>query len=55
MTDTSAARTVKLRTVALPAEHGGWGFLFEPIVLGLLLAPTGARCLGALGDLLSSG
>jgi hypothetical protein len=31
---------VRLRPVALPAEHGGWGFLLEPIVLGLALAPS---------------
>jgi hypothetical protein len=31
---------VRLKTIALPAEHGGWGFLLEPIVLGLLLAPS---------------
>jgi hypothetical protein len=24
----------------LPTEHGGWGFISEPILLGLLLAPT---------------
>jgi hypothetical protein len=31
------ARTVALRPLALPAEHGGWGFLLEPIALGLLV------------------
>jgi hypothetical protein len=31
---------VRVKTIALPAEHGGWGLLFEPIVLGLLLAPS---------------
>jgi hypothetical protein len=31
---------VRIKTIALPVEHGGWGFLFEPIVLGLLLAPS---------------
>jgi hypothetical protein len=30
------------RTVALPVEHGGWGFLLEPVLLGLLVAPSGA-------------
>lgn len=30
----------RLRSVALPAEHGGWGFLLEPILLGLLAAPS---------------
>lgn len=27
-----------VRSVALPAQHGGWGFLTEPILLGLLTA-----------------
>jgi len=36
-----------VRTIVLPAEHGAWGFLFEPIVLGLAVAPTIAgACLG---------
>lgn len=35
-----AKNGVRLKTIALPAEHGGWGLLFEPIVLGLLLAPS---------------
>ena len=26
----------------MPVEHGGWGFLVEPLVLGLVLAPSGA-------------
>jgi hypothetical protein len=30
------------RAVAVPAEHGGWGFLVEPVVLGLVLAPSAA-------------
>jgi hypothetical protein len=29
-----------LRSVAFPTEHGGWGFTLEPILLGLLVAPT---------------
>lgn len=33
---------VSLRAVALPAEHGGWGLLVEPLALGLVLAPSGA-------------
>jgi hypothetical protein len=33
---------VPWKTVALPVEHGGWGFLIEPVVLGLFLAPTSA-------------
>lgn len=31
---------VRLRSVALPVEHGGWSLLFEPILLGLLVAPS---------------
>ena len=34
-----AARPV-LRPLALPAEHGGWGFLFEPLVLALAVRPS---------------
>ena len=35
---TDEART--LRAVALPAEHGGWGLLAEPLLLGFLVAPS---------------
>lgn len=38
----AAAPGVRLRTVALPNEHGGWGLSLEPVVLGLLVAPTWA-------------
>lgn len=31
---------VRIRTVALPTEHGGWSLALEPIALGLLLAPS---------------
>jgi len=33
-------RTVpfRIRQIAIPTEHGGWSFLFEPIVGGLLIA-----------------
>lgn len=27
------------RTVVMPTEHGSWGFILEPILLSLLLAP----------------
>ena len=36
----TSGRGIRMRTIALPVEHGGWGLLFEPIVLGLLLAPS---------------
>ena len=28
----------RIRSIALPTEHGGWGFTLEPILLGLLVA-----------------
>jgi YwiC-like protein len=31
---------VRVRTVALPTEHGGWGLTLEPVMLGLLVAPS---------------
>ena len=31
-----------LRTVAVPDEHGGWGLTLVPVLLGLLVAPSGA-------------
>jgi len=31
---------VSWKSVALPAEHGGWGLLVEPLVVGLALAPS---------------
>lgn len=37
-----------LRPLALPNEHGGWGFLLEPIVLGLAVAPSAGGALIAL-------
>ncbi len=37
-----AAAAPRLRSVALPVEHGGWGLLLEPILLGLALRPTWA-------------
>lgn len=33
---------VRLWTVALPNEHGGWGLSLEPVALGLVLAPSAA-------------
>jgi hypothetical protein len=36
------ARSVRWRSVALPIEHGAWGFLLEPALLGLLVAASWA-------------
>jgi hypothetical protein len=47
---------VRIRSIALPVEHGAWAFLFEPMVLGLVLAPSLAGLfisLGALGTFLT--
>ena len=42
-------RRIRIRPIALPVEHGGWSLLFEPIVLGLLLAPSPAGLFISLG------
>lgn len=34
------SKGTRIRTVALPVEHGGWGLALEPLVLGLLVAPS---------------
>lgn len=41
----------RFRPIALPSEHGGWGFLLEPLLLGLLVAPTLAGFLIALATI----
>lgn len=40
MTPSPTPAPVRWRSVALPTEHDGWSFILEPIVLGLLLAPS---------------
>lgn len=41
------APPVAWKPVALPVEHGAWSFLLEPVILGLVLAPSMAGfCLG---------
>jgi hypothetical protein len=35
-----AGTSVRVRNIALPVEHGGWGFTLEPVALGLLVAPS---------------
>ncbi|MEM9609896.1 MAG: YwiC-like family protein [Actinomycetota bacterium] len=42
MSATVATARTSWRQVALPREHGGWGLTLEPIVLGLLVAWSGA-------------
>jgi hypothetical protein len=39
-TEVTPQPVVRWRSIALPVEHGGWGFTFEPIVLGLLVAQS---------------
>lgn len=41
---TLSSRSV-LRAVAVPSEHGGWGLTLEPVLLGLLVAPSRAGLL----------
>jgi hypothetical protein len=40
LVETAARRPVSRKSVALPNEHGAWGFLAEPALLGLLVAPA---------------
>lgn len=42
---------VRLKTVAIPPEHGAWGFLLEPIILGLGVTPSLAGVYVALAVL----
>lgn len=42
MSARSAVDGINLRSVALPVEHGGWGMLGEPLLLGLFVAPSWA-------------
>ena len=43
-----AQPATNLRAVAMPAEHGGWALIIEPIALGLLVAPSiGGLLIGA--------
>ena len=40
-------RRSSLRAVLVPTEHGGWGLTLEPVLLGLLVAPSWSGvCLG---------
>ena len=40
MSGSSQQRQPSWRSVIMPTEHGGWGFVLEPILLGWLVAPT---------------
>ncbi len=47
---------LSLRPLALPTEHGGWGFLFEPLVLAMIAAPSWCGvllCAAAIGAFLT--
>ena len=48
----TGART-RLRAVAVPSEHGGWGLTAEPGLLGLLVAPGPAGLALAFGALVA--
>ncbi|MCP5024977.1 MAG: YwiC-like family protein [Actinomycetia bacterium] len=50
--DTARPRSV-LRTVAVPAEHGGWSLTLEPVFLGLLVAWSWAGLALGLAALLA--
>lgn len=39
-TPPAAAARSPWRSVAIPNEHGGWGLTLEPVLLGLLVAPS---------------
>ena len=46
---------VRVRSIALPPEHGAWGFLLEPLLLGLIVAPSVAGfglCVTVIGAFL---
>lgn len=33
-------KPVRLKSIALPAEHGAWSLILEPLILGLLIIPS---------------
>lgn len=39
-----ATPALPLKSVALPAEHGGWGLAAEPVLIGLAVGPGPAAC-----------
>jgi hypothetical protein len=42
---------VPWKSIVIPAEHGGWGLLAEPVLLGLVLAPSAGGVFLALAAL----
>jgi hypothetical protein len=48
-TSTTSQARVRIKSIALPPEHGAWGFLLEPMVLGLAVAPSLAGLFLAVG------
>jgi hypothetical protein len=42
---------IRLRPIALPVEHGGWGMVGAPILCGLLLVPSWSGALLGLAGL----
>jgi len=38
----NAKRNVRLKAIALPVEHGSWGFVFEPLVAAIAIAFSSA-------------
>lgn len=42
-----------LRSVLLPTEHGGWSLTLEPVLLGLLVEPSGVGVLLGIAALLT--
>jgi YwiC-like protein len=41
----------RLKSVALPVEHGGWGLVVEPLLLGIFVAPSGPGFLLVVGTI----
>ncbi|NDJ76380.1 MAG: YwiC-like family protein [Chloroflexi bacterium] len=48
-TTTQKPPNTRIKSVVIPPEHGAWGFLLEPVVLGLGIAPSWAGLFMALG------
>lgn len=50
---TASTERVRLRSVALPTEHGGWSLTAEPAALGLLVAWSGPGLALAVGAMVA--